>query len=187
MPTKFHLVKAMVFSVVIYGCKGWTIKEAECTRICSWKVLVLEKTLESLLDCKGIQPPNPKGSQSWIFMVMTDAEAETPILWPLIWRTDSLEKTQILGKIEERRRRGWQSMRWLDGITESMDMSLSRLCEFWWTGKPGMLQSMESERVRQDWVTELTVWSLGFSTSLLYLLWTLFSISLHRLECCLTY
>ena len=86
---------------------------------CFWTV-VLEKTLESLLDCKEIQPVHPKGNQSWILIGRTDAAAEIPILWP----PDA--KNLMLGKIEGGRRRGRQRMRWLDGITDSMDMGLGR-------------------------------------------------------------
>ena len=89
--------------------------------------MVLEKTLESPLDCKEIQPVHPKGDQSWVFTGGTDAEAETPILWPPDRRAASFEKTLMLGKIGGKRRRGRQRMRWLDGITDLKDMSLSEL------------------------------------------------------------
>ena len=91
-PTKVHLVKAMVFPVVMYGCESWNIKKAERWRIDAFWSVVLEKTLESPLDFKEIQPVHPKGNQSWIFIGRTDAEAEAPILWPpdaknwLIWK-----------------------------------------------------------------------------------------------------
>ena len=94
-----------------------------------WKVIFNCEHLVSL-DCKEIKPVNPNENQSWIFIGRTDAEAETPILWPsdwLRWRTNSLEKTLMLRKIEGRRRRGWQRVRWLDGITDLMDMNLSKL------------------------------------------------------------
>ena len=89
--------------------------------------MVLEKTLESPLDCKEIQPVPPKGDQSWVFIGRTDVEAETPIFSHLMQRADSLENTLMLGKIEGRRRRERQRIRWLDGITNTMDMDLGRL------------------------------------------------------------
>ena len=144
-----------VFPVVKYGELDY--KESWALKNWCFLTVVLEKTLESPLDCKEIQPVNPKGNQSWIFIGKTEAEAELQYFGHLMQRFDSLEKILMVGKFEGRRRRGWQRMRWLDGITNAMDMSLSNYCSgsWWWTGKPGMLHSMGSQIVRHCWATEL--------------------------------
>ena len=82
LPTKVHLVKAMVFPVVMYGCESWTVKKAEHARIDAFEVWCWRRLFESPLDCNEIQPVHPKGDQSWVFIGRTDAKAETPILWP---------------------------------------------------------------------------------------------------------
>ena len=82
LPTKVHLVKAMVFPVVMYGCESWTIKKAECRRIDAFELWCWEKTLESPLDCKEIQPVHSKGDRFWVFFGRNDAKAETPVFWP---------------------------------------------------------------------------------------------------------
>ena len=138
------LVKAMVFPVVMYACESWTIKKADHWRIDAF----------SPLDCKEIQPVHPKGNQSWIFIGRTDAEAETPILWPPDAKNRLIGKTLMLGKIEGGRRKGRQRMRWWDGITDAIDTSLCRLRELVLDGI--LVQYMGSQRVGHDWATELT-------------------------------
>ena len=126
LPTKVHLVKAMVFScghvwMWELDCKeGWAPKNG-----CFWTV-VLEKTLESPLDCNEIQPVHPKRNQFWIFIGRTDVEAEIPILWAPDAKNWLIGKDPDAGKMEGCRKREWQRMRWLDAITDSMEMSLSK-------------------------------------------------------------
>ena len=127
---------------------------------CFWTV-VLEKTLESPLDCKEVQSVHPKGDQSWIFIGRTDLKLKLQYFGHLMQRNDSLEKTLILGKIESRRRRGQQRVRWMASWVWASSGSL------WWAQKTGMLKSMGSQRVRHDWA-ELN-WMINNILSKLFL------------------
>ena len=138
------------FPLVMYGCESWTIKKAEHQRIDAFNCDVGEDSWESL-DCRRsnqsiLKEISPEYSLEGLMLNL-----ELQYFGHPVWRTDSLEKTLRLGKIEGRRKSQWQRMKWLDGITNSMYMSLS----WWWTGNSGMLQSMGLLRVWHDWVTEL--------------------------------
>ena len=111
----------------------------------------------SPLDCKEIKPVHPKGNQSWMFIGRTDIEAETLILWPPDVKNWLIGKTLMLGKIEGERRRGWQRLRWLDGITDQWTWVWVNSGSWWWTGRPGVLQSMGSQRIGHHWATELNL------------------------------
>ena len=131
-----------------WGLKNWWF----------WTVM-LEMTFESSLDCKEIQPVHPKGNQLEYSLEGLILKLKLPYFGHLMGKTDSVEKTVMLGKIEGGRRRGWQRMRWLDGISNTTDMSLSRLCDgsWWWTEKPGKLQSMgsQSQTCLSNWTEKI--------------------------------
>ena len=147
--TKVRVVKAMVFPVVMYGCVSWTIKKAE-----PWRIDIFElwfgEDFESPLDYKEIQPVHPKGDQPWIFIGRTDAEAEAPIFWPPDVKNWLTGKDLMLGKIEGRRRRGRQRIRWLGDIADSMDMSL---CRFW-----ELVMDRETWRAVVHGITKSQIW-----------------------------
>ena len=151
--TKVHLVKAIVFPVVTNECESWTIKKAECRRIDAFELWCWRRLLRVLWTAR-------RSNQSILKEISPGCSLEGLMLklklqyfGHLMRRADSLKKTLMLGKIEGRRR-GWQRMRWLDGITDSMDISLNNSRRLWRTRKPDMLQSMGLQRVSHNWETE---------------------------------
>ena len=157
LSTKVCLVKAMVFPVVVYGCESWTIKKAERWRIDAFELWCWIR-LESPLDYKEIQPAHPKENQSWIFIGRTDAEAETPVLWPPDVKNGLTGKDPDTGKAWRQEERGTtedEMIEWHHQLNGYEFEQVSRVGSWWWTGKPGKLQSMELQRLGHDWVTEL--------------------------------
>ena len=162
--TRVHLVKAMVFPVVMYGCESWTIKKAEHWRTDAIELWCWRRHLRIPWTAR-------RSNQSILKEISPEYSLEGLMLklklqyfGHLIQRTDPLEKTLMVGKVESRRRRGWQRMRWLALPTRwTWVWASSR--SWWWTGKRGMLQSMGSQRVRHNWATELNNLSTGFNLS----------------------
>ena len=129
LPTKVHLFKAMVFPVVMYGCKSWTIKKAESQRIDVFELWGWRRLLRVPWTARRSNQSIPKEISPEYSLEGLMLKLQLQYFGHLMWRTDSFEKPLILKKIEGGRRRGWQRMRWSDGITDSMDMSLSKLQE----------------------------------------------------------
>ena len=160
MPTKVCLVKAMIFPVVMYGCENWIVKKAECWRIDAFELWCWGRLLRVPWTAR-------RSNQSILKEISPGCSLEELMLklklqyfGHLMQRADSLEKNLMLGGIGGRRRRGWQRMRRLDGITDSMNFSWVNSGSWWWTGRPGVLRFMGLQRVGHVWATELN-WTEG--------------------------
>ena len=155
LPTKVRLVKAMVFPVVMYACESWTVKKVERRRTDVFDLWCCRRLLRVPWTAR-------RSNQSFLKKISPGISLEGMMLklklqyfGHLMWRVDSLEKTLILGGIGGKRRRGQQRMRWLDGITDLMDVSLGELRYLWCTGRPGVLRFMGSQRIGHDWAIDL--------------------------------
>ena len=155
LPIKVHLVKAMAFPVITYGCESWTIKKAEHQRIDAFELWCWRRLLRVLWTARRsnqsiLKETSPEYSLEGLMLKL-----KLQYFGHLMWRTDSLEKTLMLGKIEGRRKRGQQGWNgWMVSLTWWTWVWINS-GSWWWTGRPGMLQSMGLQRVRQEWATEL--------------------------------
>ena len=168
------IVKAVVFPVVMYGCESWTIKKAEHQRIDAfelwcWRRLLRVPWTARRLNQSILKEISPEYSLEGLMLKL-----KLQYFGHLMRRADSFEKTLMLGKIEGGRRRGQQRMRWLDGITASMAWVWVNSGSWWWTGRPGVLQSTGSQGVRNNWATELN-WTNMF-INLLFASYTFFRV-----------
>ena len=150
LPTKVHLIKDMVFPVVMYRCESWTIKKAECQRIDAFQLWCWRRLLRVPWTAR-------RSNQSILKEIYPKYSLEGLMLKLklMMWRTDSLEKTLMMGKTEGRRRRGRQRVRWLMASPTRWTWVWASSGSWWWMEKPGMLQSLGSQRAEHDWMTEM--------------------------------
>ena len=148
----------MVFPVVMYGCESWTIIKAECWRLDAFELWCWRRLLRAPWTARRSNQSILKETSPGCSLERLMLKLKLQYFGHLMWRAESFEKTLMLRKIEGRRRRGRQRMRWLDGITDTLDMVWVVSGSWWWTGRPGVLWFMESQRVRHDWATELSTW-----------------------------